>query len=97
MAAWDAPTRGAVQRAVNEVTAACPGTQVSVREVLDDRGVVAVLVTAGDGRLVGAARTVDLVAIEWPWPDGVASTFGLLPVAEYPTVAEVVAGLVVGV
>ena len=97
MGVWDAATRRAVQRAIDEVTVGFTGARVSVREVLDDRGVVAVLVTAGEGRLVAAARTVDLVPVEWPWPDGVASAFGLLPVAEYPTVAEVVAGLAVTV
>jgi hypothetical protein len=83
--------------AVAEVMEARPGQLVQVRAVLDDRGVVAVVVTAGDGRLVTAARSVDLVPVGWPWPDGVAKAFGVWPVHEVPTVAELLAGLVVAV
>jgi hypothetical protein len=83
--------------AVAEVVAARPRQLVRVRPVLDDRGVVAVVVTAGEGRLVTAARSVDLVPVVWPWPDGLASAFGVWPVHEIPTVAELLAGLVVAV
>ena len=94
MQVWDATVDAAVDRAIDEVLTEFPGSQVSIRDVLDDRGVVAVLVTAGDGRLVVAARSVDLVPVAWPWPGGVAATFGLLPKADPPTTAEVIAGLV---
>lgn len=95
MKVWDARVDTAVGEAIDEVLAEFPGSPVSIREVLDDRGVVAVLVTVGGGRLVIAARSVDLMPVAWPWPDGVASTIGLLPKTDPPTTAEVIAGLVV--
>jgi hypothetical protein len=82
-----------VEAAIGELLAEFPGAQISVRELLrDDRGVVSIVVTAGDGRLVIAARTVDLVPVEWPWvfTDGVV---GVLPRRPIPTVDEFVAGL----
>jgi len=94
MRVWDDALDAAVTASMETLHAAFPGTRVSVREVIDDRGVVALLITAGDGRLVVAARTVDLVAVAWPWPDGIESTVGLLPRSAVLTVDEVVAGLV---
>ena len=89
---WNATVDAAVETAIGEVLAEFPGSQVSIRELQDDRGVVSIAVTAGDGRLITAARTVDLAPIEWPWrlADGVV---GVLPRREFPTVAEFVAGL----
>ena len=89
---WNATVDARVEAAIGEVVAEFPGAQISVRELLDDRGVVAIAVTAGDGRLVIAARTVDLVPVEWPWSfaDGVV---GLLPRRPIPTVDEFLTGL----
>ena len=89
---WNATIDQRVEAAIGEVLEEFPGAQISVRELLDDRGVVAIVVTGGDGRLVIAARTVDLVAVEWPWPftDGVV---GVLPRRPIPTVDEFLAGL----
>lgn len=97
MWAWNEPIDRSVKRAIDELRDIFPSAQVSIREVIDDRGVVSILVAVGDGRLVAAARSVDLVPVAWPWPDGFASVFGLLPPREIPTVSEVIAGLVVGV
>jgi hypothetical protein len=69
-----------------------PGAQVSIRELCDDRGVVAIVVCATDGRLVGAARSIDLAPVAWPWPLA-AGTAGVLPRSQCPTVEEFLAGL----
>jgi hypothetical protein len=89
---WNAPVDTAVDAAIAEVLAEFPGSQISVREVQDDRGVVSIVVTAGDGRLVVAARSVDLVPVEWPFAfaDGVV---GVLPRREFPTVDELAQAL----
>jgi len=89
---WNATLDAAVDAAIAELLAEFPGSQVSVRELQDDRGVVAIAVTVGDGRLITAARTVDLVPVDWPWAlaDGVV---GVLPRREFPTVDEFVAAL----
>lgn len=89
---WNAEIDALVDKAIGEVLAELPGGQVSIRELTDDRGVVSIVVCAGDGRLIAAARSVDLVEVGWPWPlaDGIA---GLLPRHEFPTVAEFVASI----
>jgi hypothetical protein len=89
---WHRAIDSRVEAAIGEVLVEFPGAQISVRELLDERGVVAIVVTAGDGRLVIAARTVDLVPVAWPWSfaDGVV---GLLPRRPIPTVDEFLAGL----
>ena len=94
MREWDDTIDAAVAAAVGELRRAFVGSQVSIREVIDERGVVAVLITAGEGRLVLAARSVDLLAVEWPWPDGMESTVGVLPHEDVLTVDEVIGGLV---
>ena len=91
---WTASIGAAVSAAELELLGQFPGSQVSIREVQDERGVVAVVVTVGDGRLIVGARSVDLAPIRWPWPDGLVSVVGLWPRQEMPTVAELVAGLV---
>src|SRR5829696_9106199 len=90
---WNATVDAAVCAAIAEVLEECPGAQVSVREVQDDRGVVSILVTAGDGRLVVTARTVDLVRVDWPW-EFAAGVVGVLPSHEIPTVTELTRVLV---
>ena len=89
---WNAPIDAAVDAAIGEVLAEFPGSQISVREVEDDRGVVSILVAAGDGRLVIAARSVDLAPVRWPFAfaDGVV---GVLPRREIPTVDELTRAL----
>jgi hypothetical protein len=89
---WNVDVDERVDEAIAEVLGDLPGGQVSIRELQDDRGVVAIVVCAGDGRLIAAARSVDLAPVAWPWPltDGVA---GLLPRRECPTVSEFVAGI----
>ncbi len=90
---WDAVTDGAVAAAIGELVGEFPDAQVSVRELLDDRGIVAVAVTVGDGRLVVAARAVELMPVVWPFrlADGVV---GVLPARSVPTVDEFLAGLI---
>jgi hypothetical protein len=90
---WDAVTDAAVEAAIRELTHEFPDAQVSVRELVDDRGTVAVAVTVGDGRLVIGARVVELAPVAWPFrlADGVV---GVLPAQRVPTVAEFVAGLI---
>ncbi len=90
---WNRSVDASVAAAIDDVLAEFPGAQISVREVQDDRGVVSILVSAGDGRLIIAARTVDLVRVEWPW-DFAAGVVGVLPVHEIPTVDELTRGLV---
>jgi len=89
---WNATIDAAVDGAIGELLTEFPSAQVSIRELQDDRGVVSIAVTVGDGRLITAARTVDLAPVAWPWrvADGVV---GLLPRHEFPTVDEFVAGL----
>ena len=55
-------------------------------------GSSSIAVTVGDGRLVVAARAVDLAPVAWPWrlADGVV---GVLPRSDLPTVDEFIAGL----
>ncbi len=89
---WDAVTDAAVDAAIDELVVEFPDAQVSVRELVDDRGTVAVAITVGDGRLVIAARAVELAPVVWPFrlADGVV---GVLPAQPVPTVAEFLAGL----
>lgn len=89
---WNASIDALVQSAIDDVLVEFPGSQVSVRELQDDRGVVSIVVTVGDGRLVVAARAVDLAPVAWPWrlADGVV---GVLPRSHLPTVDEFIAGL----
>lgn len=94
MGVWDDSVDAAVAASTEALHAAFPGSRVSIREVIDDRGVVALLVTAGDGRLVVAARSVDLMPVAWPWRDGIETTTGRLPSINVLTVDEVIAGLV---
>jgi len=87
---WGAVVDTEVDQLVGELTGAYPCAQVSVREVLDDRGVVAVLVTAGTGRLVIAVRTVEFVDVDWGLRDGaIRDCVGVLPRHRIPTVVEV--------
>lgn len=54
-----------------------PDELITVHDVFDMRGRVAIWVVAGEGRLVAAAHTIDLAEVEWPWrPDRV---IGALP------------------
>lgn len=94
MRAWDDSIDAAVAASTERLRAAFPGSRVAVREVIDDRGIVAVLVTASDGQLVLAARAVDLMPVAWPWPGGIEATIGRLRSSDVLTVDEVIAGLV---
>jgi hypothetical protein len=89
---WNAAVDAAVDAAVGELLAEFPGSQVSMRELSDDRGVVSIAVTVGDGRLITAARTVDLAPVVWPWP--LDRVVGVWPPREFPTVGEFIGSLV---
>jgi hypothetical protein len=85
-----------VERARAELAAAWPSCTVETRDVLDDRGVAAILVYArAEGRLIVAARAVELVPVDWQLTGGatVDVCVGLLPASLTPTVGEVSAGL----
>ena len=94
MLMWNVAVDRQVDGAIEDLATSFPGSQITVFEVLDDRGVVAIAVAAGEGRLVVAVRTVDLVEVDWGWADGLVSTVGVLPDRAIPTVEELVAGLV---
>lgn len=89
---WNVEIDALVDQAIAEVLTDLPGGQVSIRELQDDRGVVSIVVCAGDGRLIAAARSIDLAPVVWPWSlaDGVV---GLMPRHEFPTVDEFVASI----
>jgi hypothetical protein len=85
-----------VADAVTELSTAWPSCEVVTNEVVDERGVVAVLVSArADGRLIVATRAVELAPIDWGLTDesAIDRCLGLLPRSAAPTVAEVTAGL----
>ena len=92
-AMWGSVVDAEIDHLVRELSCEYPCSEVSLREVLDDGGVVAVLVTAGTGRLVVAARTVEFVPVEWGLAGRVHDCVGVLPRHQFPTVAEVAAGL----
>ena len=94
MRAGDDEIDAAVAAAVNLLRSVFPRSTVAIREVIDDRGVVALLVTAGEGRLILGARSIDLPPVDWPWPEGIESTVGRLPRSPVLTVQEVLTGLV---
>ena len=89
---WNREIDAQVDMAIAHVLVEVPGAQVSIRELCDDRGVVAIVVCATDGRLVGAVRSIDLAPVAWPWPLA-AGTAGVLPRSQCPTVEEFLAGL----
>ena len=93
---WGAVVDREVDDLVEELVAGFPWSRVSVREVLGDCGVVAILVTAGAGRLVVAVRALEFTEVDWGLNGGnIADCVGVLPRRECPTVAEVGSCLVV--
>jgi hypothetical protein len=87
---------GRVAAAIAELEQAWPCCEIGTCDVFDDRGVVAVLVYArADGRLVVAARAVELVPVDWGLNAGstLDDCVGLLPATVAPTVSEVASGL----
>lgn len=88
----------AVAAACRELHVLWPCCEIGTCPVLDDRGVVAVFVYArGEGRLVVAGRTVELVALDRGAAPGMSAHgwVGVLPASDTPTVAELRAGLAV--
>lgn len=92
---WGPAVDAEIAVLVEELAGEYPCSELSVHPVVDDRGVVAVLVTAGVGRLVVAARTVELVPVDWGLAGDVSDTVGALPGGRVLTVADVAAGLAV--
>ena len=87
----------AVSAARAQLAGLWPSATIESCDVLDDRGVVATLVYArAEGRLIVAARAVEIAPIEWPFGDAsIAACVGVLPRSATPTVGEVCDGLAV--
>ena len=77
----------AVAAADTELRAAYPGQRITVREVFDERGRVALWAIAGEGRVVVGVRCVEVMPVVWPWATGPAGVLGVWPSTAPVTVA----------